>query len=332
MPNLVLVFTTGLLAGGVSCAAVQGGLLTAAVAGREESAGFGDVVVFLAAKLAAYIFLGLGLGLLGSVLQLTPGVTSILQIFAGLFMIAIGLSMLDVHPFFRRFVIRTPRFIGRRIRETARGGDRFAPVALGAATVFIPCGTTQAMMALAVSSASPLAGAAVMGTFVAGTAPVFMGLGLALVKLGETISGKFSKIAATIVITVGIFSLNSGLVVANSPVTAQKLWAGLECSISFCPDRVVGGDPADEVTITITGNRYLVDNPVVKAGSKVKLNIVNKSGYGCIQAMNFPALGIAKVVPPGQSEQLQIDVPDKPGELAFSCSMGMYSGQLTIVD
>ncbi|KKU86456.1 MAG: putative membrane protein [Candidatus Gottesmanbacteria bacterium GW2011_GWA2_47_9] len=58
MPNLWIIFTTGLLAGGLTCMAVQGGLLATTIAGedkgdggdRESKGKIGAVLSFLAAK------------------------------------------------------------------------------------------------------------------------------------------------------------------------------------------------------------------------------------------------------------------------------------------
>ncbi len=69
MVNLGWVFMTGLLAGGISCVAVQGGLLTTAVAGKEGKAGLADVIYFLVSKLGAYVILGFVLGALGSAVK-----------------------------------------------------------------------------------------------------------------------------------------------------------------------------------------------------------------------------------------------------------------------
>ena len=60
MSNLWIIFTTGLVAGGVTCLAVQGGLLATAIAERKSK--ILGIVGFLLAKLFAYSLLGLGLG------------------------------------------------------------------------------------------------------------------------------------------------------------------------------------------------------------------------------------------------------------------------------
>jgi hypothetical protein len=192
------------------------------------------------------------------------------------------------------------------------------------------------MMALAVAAGSMWEGGAILGTFVLGTVPLFFILGLTITKLEGVAKEKFRKIAAYAVLATALFSFNSGLVSLGSPVTAQNISAKINCLISFCPDENISktgiGEAASEVTITILSTRYQVDNPVVKAGSRVKFNLVNKEGYGCIQALNIPGLGISKVVPPGTSESFEAVIPNKSGKLPFSCTMGMYSGLITIVD
>ncbi|KKT58211.1 MAG: putative membrane protein [Candidatus Amesbacteria bacterium GW2011_GWB1_47_19] len=340
MPNLWLVFTTGLVAGGVTCMAVQGGLLATAITQSENRSKFAATAGFLAGKLVIYTLLGFLLGILGAAFQLTGIMKAVFQGAVALYMLGVGLALLDVHPFFRRFVIQTPRFLTRMIRNQSRSKFKsktaamFGPVTLGLMTVFIPCGTTQAMMALAMATGNPWGGAVVMAVFVLGTSPMFAGLGLVMEKLGEMFKEKFRKAAAWLVAGMAIFSFNSALVLAGSPVSAQKILKQAECAISLCRDTVAGDAvaAADQVTITFARNKYLVDNPVVRAGSQIKLNLVNKEGYGCIQAFEFPKLGISQVVPPGESKSFDVDIPSGTGGLAFSCGMGMYTGQLTVIN
>ncbi len=340
MPNLGVIFATGLLTGGITCMAVQGSLLVSYVAARykdevDKKLGAGEIGMFLVAKLLSHLVLGLLLGLLGEKIKMTPIFSAAMQGVVGVYMLGVGLALLDVHPFFRRFLIQTPRFLSRYIRKTAKGGQLFAPAVLGAATIFIPCGTTQAMMALALATGSPWWGAAILGTFVLGTSPLFFGLGMALTKIGENWKAKFLKFSAWVVVIMAGVTINGALMLSGSNFTAQKVLARVECAVSYCSAESFGADnsvPAEELTITFLNNRYQVDNPVVKAGSKVKVNLVNKAGYGCIQAFTFPSLGISEVVTPGNEKQLEIVVPQKAGDLAFSCSMGMYGGELKIVN
>jgi sulfite exporter TauE/SafE len=110
----------------------------------------------------AYTILGFLLGWLGSLVQLSLSAKVIMQFAVGIFMIGTALNILNVHPIFRYFAIQPPKFLARLVRKQSKRADLFAPVLLGAFTIFIPCGTTQAMMALAIGSGSPILGAATL--------------------------------------------------------------------------------------------------------------------------------------------------------------------------
>ncbi len=133
--NLAAVLLTGLLAGGVSCAAVQGGLLTGLVARQKAASplapahlshGTGSTTVatrlpwraqlvddlapvtgFLAGKLVSHALLGALLGALGTVVQLSPHARAFTQLLAGAQIIAFGLAQLNV-PGFRGFTLTAP--------------------------------------------------------------------------------------------------------------------------------------------------------------------------------------------------------------------------------
>src|SRR5260221_482309 len=213
--NLLAIFLTGLITGGLTCMAVQGGLLAATLAQSEEErlqekAKGGNalpIVAFLVAKLIAYTALGFFLGLLGSVFQLSIQARVILLIAVAVFMIGTALNILDVHPIFRYFIIQPPRFLTRLVRKQSKSQAMFAPALLGAFTVFIPCGTTQAMMALAVASGKPLFGGAILFAFILGTSPVFFILGYFATKLGDMFQESFMKLAAVAIILLAVFNI-----------------------------------------------------------------------------------------------------------------------------
>jgi uncharacterized protein len=133
--NLPAVFLTGLLAGGVSCAAVQGGLLAGLVSRQKATASrtgaardnaakgpvtaargksstatvvttttwrtrLGDDLApvggFLAGKLVSYTLAGAVLGALGTLIALSPHTRAVVQVLAGLLIIAFGLAQLEV--------------------------------------------------------------------------------------------------------------------------------------------------------------------------------------------------------------------------------------------
>ncbi|MBP9816043.1 sulfite exporter TauE/SafE family protein, partial [Candidatus Woesebacteria bacterium] len=185
MINLWAIFLTGLITGGLSCLAVQGGLLAATIAQQEGKNNVLPILAFLVAKLIAYTAFGFLLGWFGSLFQLSLSVQVMMQFVVAIFMLGTAMNILEVHPMFRYFAIQPPRFITKLVRNQAKSKSIFAPALLGAFTVFIPCGTTQAMMALAIGSGNPVLGALILFAFVLGTSPLFFILGYSASKLGE---------------------------------------------------------------------------------------------------------------------------------------------------
>jgi sulfite exporter TauE/SafE len=346
--NLWLIFLTGLTTGGLTCLAVQGGLLATAMTrqasataptsrrGRQAAPGVTiaqdpwPVAAFLAAKLLAYTVLGFLLGWLGAAVQITPTVQAIMQIIAGLFMLATALNMLNVHPIFRYAAIQPPRALTRLVRNQAQSEKVFAPALLGLMTVFIPCGTTQAMMVLAVSSASPLLGALILFAFVLGTSPTFFVLGFAMTRLRGRVQRAFTALTAVLVLALGFIAIDSGLKLAGSPLAPSAIAASL-----FRPDTAGGAvtetEGVQEVTINVTDRGYTPNVFTVRSGEPLRVRLVTDNTYGCARAFVIPALNVQRLLPPTGVEVLELPAMP-PGRLDFTCSMGMYGGVITIVE
>lgn len=326
--NLLVIFFTGLITGGLTCLAVQGGLLASTIAEREQErlqegikqGNAKPILYFIAAKLIAYTILGFLLGGLGSFFTLSVGTQAVMQFAVAIFMIGTALNLLNVHPFFRHFVIQPPKFLTRLVRNQSKSKDAFAPALLGAFTVFIPCGTTQAMMALAIASGSPVYGAAILFAFILGTAPLFFLLGYFATKLGDAYHRKFFRVAGVAIILLALYNLTGALVLSgvNLPFSSEN-------------KVVVQAPVSSDITITIESNGYSPKNLTVAAGQPVTLHLKNVNAYSCAQAFTIPKLGIQKVVAPGQSATIKFTAPTKPGKLTFACSMGMYKGTITII-
>lgn len=340
--SLLAIFLTGLVTGGLTCMAVQGGLLAATIAQREEErlkenvkqGSAAPILSFLIAKLGAYTILGFFLGWLGSAFQLSLNAKTILQFAVAIFMVGTAFNILNVHPIFRYFVIQPPRFLTRLVRKQSKSKDVFAPGLLGAFTVFIPCGTTQAMMALAIASGKPLLGGAILFAFILGTMPVFFLLGYFATRLGETLHQKFMKFAAFAIILLAVFNINNAIALTGSGLTLENLLKGIACTASLCNDTSVvqaAGTAVNEATITIGAAGYNPNNLTVKAGSQVTLHLTNSGGQGCTQAFTIPSLGIQRVVPLGASDTIAFTAPNQPGQLPFMCSMGMYRGVIEVI-
>ncbi len=361
--NLWVIFLTGLTTGGLSCLAVQGGLLattltrqstiTAEQPRRSSKSKRAKskqpttltslelvrnpwpIVYFLGAKLLAYSVLGFLLGALGSTIQLSPTVQAIMQIAAGLFMLATALNMLNVHPIFRYAVIQPPQALTRLVRNQSKSQEVFAPALLGLMTIFIPCGTTQAMEVLAISSADPLLGALIMFAFVLGTSPTFFVLGFLATRVRGRFQRAFMVASAFLIICLGIVSLNGGLNLLGSPLAPGRVLAAIlqsgdtvtTGSAGPVPAKVVGG--VQELTIRALDASYYPNYLTARRGQPIRLRLVTRDSFSCTRSFTIPSLNIRRLLP--QTGEVVIDLPAQPqGTLFFTCGMGMYSGYIRI--
>lgn len=338
--NLWVIFLTGLTVGGLTCLAVQGGLLASVIAAKEEEEVEKGVnrrstvfptLAFLLAKLAAYTVLGFILGAFGGAIGIGQTAQIVMQFAAGLYMVAVALNLLNIHPIFRYAVIQPPKFLTRRVRNQSKSKDLFAPALLGAMTIFIPCGTTLAMEALAISSGNAFLGAAIMSAFVLGTMPLFFGIGWVTSLLGDNFRDKFLRIAAVAVLYLGVTSVNGALVAGGSPITLQSV--AEDVSIAFG-----GGSGAQNnnvattqnVEITITSRGYYPNYIKVKKGSLVTITLKSQDAYSCASAFRIPALGISRNLQPNETQVITF-TPEQVGQISFSCSMGMYRGVIEVI-
>jgi sulfite exporter TauE/SafE len=359
--NLAAVLFTGLFAGGVSCAAVQGGLLTALItrqhAAREEAADRPTVDVpqpnsslaarsddkpswwgsrlgddlspvggFLAGKLAVYTLLGGLLGALGGAVQLSPGVRTWLQIGAGLLIITFGLAQLGL-PGFRAIVIEPPASWARLVRSRARSGAALAPALLGVATVLLPCGVTLSVEALALASGSPWQGAATMAVFVAGTAPLFAILGYAARRAVTAWRGRLAAATGIAVVAMGLFTLNGGLELAGSPLAASRILETFSGTATADPTTVTVTGGKQEVVVTASSDGYSPRNAEIKAGIPTTLVVRSDGAAGCVRS--FTIGGTEMVLPESGDTRIDLGTP-AAGSLRYACGMGMYTGIITV--
>ena len=347
--QLVVAFVTGITTGGLSCLAVQGGLLASSLAHQIEqdyveqtahhkkgkvsvrSNSAFPILLFLISKLVAYTLLGALLGWLGSYLTLSPMTRAMLMIAIGIFMIGNALRMFNVHPIFRYFSIEPPKFITRYIRRTAKGTDTFTPLFLGALTVFIPCGITQAMMATALGTGSAAMGAALMFAFVLGTSPVFFIIAYLTTELGARLEKFFMRFVAVVVLILGFTTLNSGLNVLGSPLSFQNLTRNLIPSESVSDPVVESPKTAateGEIFLNVNNDGYFPRTLSAPADTTVTLNLVTNQTYSCARDFVIPSLNVYQLLPDTGTMQVSIPAQPKGTTMFFTCSMGMYTGQI----
>lgn len=319
--NLWSVFVTGLLAGGASCAAVQGGLLAGAVARRRQPTpasgvavttdtprapardDLGPVGAFLGGKLLSHTRLGAFLGGVGE--AITPGfrLRAVMQVGAGIVMVLMAAHLLGVRGL-RRLALPTPPRLARFVRRSARSEAAFAPAVVGFLTVLIPCGVTLSVMFLAVASGSPALGALGMAIFVLGTSPLFAVLGYTVRRSSTLLRGRLAKAAAVAVAVSGLLSINSGLVLGGAPVTLESAWADITGRGSDEPmamdshaspeagAAMVDATGVQHILIEVGETSFSPARVRAKAGVPTRLTLRTDGIRGCTSTVVIPKAGV----------------------------------------
>lgn len=346
MNPIFVAFVTGLTTGGLSCLAVQGGLLASSLARQIEqdyvsrtaqpkkvkrktnprTNSAAPIFLFLLSKLIAYTLLGALLGWLGSYLTLSPVSRAALLIAIGVFMVGNALRMFNAHPIFRYFSIEPPKFITRYIRKTAKGTDTATPLFLGFLTVFIPCGVTQAMMAAALGTGSLVMGAALMFAFTLGASPVFFIVAYLTTELGARLEKFFMRFVAATVLILGFVTLDSGLNLIGSPLSLQNLTRNLFPSENVAYAQTDSLSTGGAITLYVQNSGYFPATLKAPANANLTLNLVTDQTYSCARDFVIPALNYYKLLADTGTAQVNIP-PQKPGSrMFFTCSMGMFTG------
>lgn len=208
------------LFGGVHCVGMCGGIvgaLTLGVAGATQRGTVAMLPYHLAynlGRLASYTLAGALAGGLGGALFSLVSVhqaQSMLQLFAGLFMFALGLYLAGWWGGLAR-IERVGGMLWRRLEPVGR---RFLPVtspaqAFGVGLVWgwLPCGLVYSVLVWALASGSALDGALLLLSFGIGTLPALLLMGVAAARLGRFVQRPWPRrIAGGLVMLFGVTML-----------------------------------------------------------------------------------------------------------------------------
>lgn len=329
-------FLTGLGTGGLTCLAVQGGLLIGLLARNDTDK---EVTVsrwqrlllpvsgFLIAKIAIYTVFGFLLGLVGEKLQLSITALAWLQGLAAVFMIVTGIRL--IWPQWLPWLtITPPSGVRRYIRRSAKSEMLVAPIVLGALTVFIPCGTTLAIEATALATANAWQAGSLLFAFTLGTAPLFFLIGV-LAKGTTFLQSRLKYVVALFVVGIGVYSFNSMLNSIDSPYAWRNELSAIRWAVSggsAAPSSAADAAP----TITVLSTGYEPNQLTVPVGQTVHLTLNTPGQLSCTSVFRIPKLNVTKNLDPNSSASLDLTFPE-PGNYTFTCGMGMFSGTITAI-
>jgi len=331
-------FIFGLLAGFSTCAALVGGIVLSlskqwgSLYSPNDSVPkrLQPVLMFTTGRVIFFAIFGAFLGLFGSFLHLSITGSAIVAILVSLIMLALGLQMLGVRAF-SSFQLTLPKSLTARLSDETKFRGQFMPLLMGGLTFFLPCGFTLTAQSLSLASGSPLQGALIMGLFALGTfLPLFL-IGYSGVRSqgNPTTAKYFSQVAGILVVIFALFNLNSQLnVLGIYPFSAAASSAQTVSQNNLPP--VVNGKQV--ITMSASSSGYSPNRFTVKVGVPVLWNISAAGSVGCAGAIVSRGLFPDVVyLTPGTTVAKEF-TPLAVGTYRFSCSMGMYTGSIEVVN
>lgn len=205
----------GLIASVSTCLAVVGGLVLSLSANAAKSHGkWQSQAMFHVGRLGGFFILGGVIGMLGRVFQLGLVGTGVLGLVVAVVMLVLGLNLIDTFPGVARLVPKLPRAFAKHTSRASTSSHILAPLLVGVATFFLPCGFTQSMQVYTLTTGSFLTGALTMFFFAVGTFPVLAALSFGAFEIShKPWKGTFFKAAGIVVIALALFNAWNAFVV-----------------------------------------------------------------------------------------------------------------------
>lgn len=323
-----MLFLIGLLTS-VHCVAMCGGInLSQCIPTNTESNIQGNQlssikpsVLYNVGRIISYTAIGAIVGTLGSVISFSGEVKSIVQIIAGIFMVIMGLNMLNIFPWLRKLNPRIPKIFTRKIHVNKSNNS---PLYVGLLNGLMPCGPLQAMQLYALSTGNPVKGALSMFLFSLGTVPLMFGLGVLSSILSQKFTRKVMSVGSALVVVLGVSMFSNGLSLSGFTFSVASF-----IDSGNGNQAVVQGD-LQTVNTSLNSGEY--DPITVQVGIPVRWTITAKQGAlnGCNNEIFIPEYGIEKKFEIG--ENVVEFTPTKAGTFVYSCWMGMISSTITVVE
>ncbi len=315
-----ILFIIGILTS-LHCIAMCGGINISVCMANGKENKFKPGLLYNLGRITSYTVIGGIIGGIGSVIGFSDKAANMVSIFAGIFMVLLGINMLGI---FKKIGLSFP--IPKKFRYILNNKKRktSSPYVIGLINGFMPCGPLQTMQIYALGTGSVIRGALSMFAFSVGTAPLMLTISFVSSILSGKMGVKFKKVGALLVIVLGIGMFNRGF--------------DFNSLFSFNPDSLrnknvefaVINDEYQEVITRFENGRYQAI--AVQKDIPVRWVIKAETGdiNGCNNEIIISEYDIRKELQIG--ENIVEFLPQKTGSIRYFCWMYMLSSNIYIVD
>lgn len=333
-----MALLVGLTAGFSTCMALIGGLVISVAAKYAENhptetalQKFRPHLFFNAGRIVSFIAFGAIIGAIGSAFALKGTFLGLLIIAVGAVMLVLGLQLTEIFPRITRG-LTLPSGLAKKLGINTRKEREYShknAFLMGAATFFLPCGFTQAMQLLAVSTGNPLQAAVIMGAFAIGTTPGLLTLGGLTSVVKGAFAQRFFRIVGVIVVAMALINFTNGFTLAG-------LNRFLDSSKPMINTAVQQDSSEGSVILNTT---FKLKEDIVpstftaKVGQKTTLVVdVKEDGQGCMSTIMIIGLDdTPQYLKKGKKIELTFTA-SKPGTYTIACAMGVPRGSITVTE
>ncbi len=208
-----LAFVAGFLGSG-HCLGMCGALVSGYFMKGGKQKSYFPYFAYQFTRITVYTLIGFAAAALGVVLVssgLFGKLQSILQMLIGGIVILLAMGILGWIPWQGSVRLIPMNLLRKTYADASRRGPVLGAMMAGMMNGLMPCPLTFAMAVKATSAATVVEGGALMLAFGAGTLPTMLLVSVAFGKLGAKVRGLMLKLAALIMIIMGLNTFYNGL-------------------------------------------------------------------------------------------------------------------------
>lgn len=337
--NGTMALIVGLTAGFSTCMALIGGLVLSVASKYAENhptqtsfQKFKPHLFFSLGRIISFIVLGAVIGAIGSAFALKGTLLGFLTIAVGAVMLVLGLQLTELSPRITKG-LTLPSGIAKKLGISSRKEREYShknAFMMGAVTFFLPCGFTQAMQLLAVSTGNPIEAAIIMGAFAIGTAPGLLSLGGLTSVVKGLFAQRFFRIVGVVVIAMALLNFSNGLNLAGIKLSLDNLIPKITSKSTLQKNTSSEGSVILNTTYTLKSD-IIPSTFNAKVGQKTTLIVdVQDNGSGCMSTIMIIGLDdTPQYLRKGKQLELMFTA-DKPGTYMIACAMGVPRGSIEV--
>lgn len=311
--SFLMIFFVGILTS-IHCIAMCGGINMSQSLTSGNSNLVKSNLLYNLGRILSYTIIGVIVGSLGMFINVSNYFKAGINIFAGIFMIIIGINFLNVFPKFKINFLKLPKSLTLKINNFKKNKSSFV---IGLLNGLMPCGPLQSMQVFALTTGSPILGGLSMFLFGLGTLPLMFGLGILSNKLNTKFSGNLLKVSAFIVIVFGLNTISSGVTLSGI-----SLFPSTDGKYSYVQD--------NKQIVTTNLNHGSYEPIIVQKDIPLEWTLYADKEFlnGCNNEIIIPKYNISVKLKEGQN--LIKFTPNKSEIVTFSCWMGMIKSNIIV--